>query len=86
MCGRLGYELIYTDIVLVFMKRKTGIETTDQYENIGHCKMSFERGYIAINPDFDESITSLRTAVAEEYTLDKELHIICRFLMPTGWL
>jgi hypothetical protein len=47
MCGRLGYELIYTDIVLVFMKKSTGIETTDQYENIGHCKVLLERGYIA---------------------------------------
>ena len=34
--------------------------------------MSLERGYIAINPDFDKLITSLRTAVAEENTLDKE--------------
>ena len=66
MCRRLGYELIYTDIVLVFMKRSTGIETTDQYENIGDCKMLLERGYIAINPALDELITSLRTAVAEE--------------------
>jgi len=31
-----------------------------------------ERGYIAINPAFDKLITSLRTAVAEENTLDKE--------------
>ncbi|CAN5298652.1 hypothetical protein BH18THE2_BH18THE2_43810 [soil metagenome] len=34
--------------------------------------MSLERGYIAINPTFDKVITSLRTAVAEENTLDKE--------------
>jgi hypothetical protein len=34
--------------------------------------MSWERGYIAINPTFDKLITSLRTAVAEENTLDKE--------------
>jgi hypothetical protein len=34
--------------------------------------MSLEKGYIAVNPDFDKLITSLRTAVAEENTLDKE--------------
>jgi hypothetical protein len=39
---------------------------------LGHYKMSLERGYIAINPVFDKLITSLRTAVAEENTLDKE--------------
>ena len=41
-------------------------------EMLGHCKMSLEKGYIAINPAFDKLITSLRTAVAEENTLDKE--------------
>ena len=34
--------------------------------------MLLERGYIAINPVFDKLIISLRTAVAEESTLDKE--------------
>ena len=79
MCGRLGYELIYTDIVLVFMKRSTGIETTDQYENIGHCKMLLEREYIAINSAFDELIISLRTAVVEENILDKECTLYADF-------
>jgi hypothetical protein len=41
-------------------------------EMLGHCKMLLEKGYIAINPAFDKLITSLRTAVAEENTLDKE--------------
>jgi hypothetical protein len=41
-------------------------------EMLGHCKLSLEKGYIAINPAFDKLITSLRTAVAEENTLDKE--------------
>ena len=41
-------------------------------EMLGHCKMSLERAFIAINPAFDKLITSLRTAVAEENTLDKE--------------
>ena len=41
-------------------------------EMLGHCKLSLERGYIAINPAFDKLIISLRTAVAEENILDKE--------------
>lgn len=39
---------------------------------LGHCKMLLEQGYVAINPAFDKLITSLRTAVAEEYILEKE--------------
>ena len=42
---------------------------------LGHCKMLLERdgGKIAINPDeFDKLITSLRTAVDNDGTLDKE--------------
>jgi hypothetical protein len=31
-----------------------------------------EKSYMAINPIFDKLITSLRTAIAEENTLDKE--------------
>jgi hypothetical protein len=34
--------------------------------------MLLERGYIAINPAFVKLITSLRTAMAEENTLNKE--------------
>jgi hypothetical protein len=42
---------------------------------LGHCKMILEddRGKIAINPDrFDKLITSVRTAVDNDGTLDKE--------------
>jgi hypothetical protein len=42
---------------------------------LGHCKMILENdgGRIAINPDkFDKLITSLRTAVDKDGTLDKE--------------
>ena len=39
---------------------------------LGHSKMLLEKGHIVINPAFDKLITSLRTAVAEENTLDKE--------------
>ena len=42
---------------------------------LGHCKLLFEDeggGRIAINPVFDKLITSLRTAVDDDGTLDKE--------------
>lgn len=39
---------------------------------LGHSKLLLEKGYIAINEKFDKLITSLRTAVATENTLDKE--------------
>ena len=42
---------------------------------LGHCKMLLEddHGKIAINPDgFDKLITSLRTAIDNDGTLDKE--------------
>ncbi|HJT49346.1 MAG TPA: DEAD/DEAH box helicase family protein [Nitrososphaeraceae archaeon] len=42
---------------------------------LGHCKMILERdgGRVAVNPDkFDKLITSLRTAVDNDGTLDKE--------------
>jgi hypothetical protein len=42
---------------------------------LGHCKMILEKdcGRIAINPDrFDKLITSLRTAVDNDGTLEKE--------------
>ena len=41
-------------------------------EMLGHAKMMLEKGFIAINPVFDKLITSMRTAVAEENSLDKE--------------
>jgi hypothetical protein len=41
---------------------------------LSHTKESLEYagGTIAINPKFNKLITSLRTAVANEYKLDKE--------------
>ncbi len=41
---------------------------------LGHCKMIVEdeQRKIAINPVFDKLITSLRTAVDNDGTLDKE--------------
>ena len=41
-----------------------------------------DRGKIAINPDkFDKLITALRTAVDNNGTLDKNLHLITTYLM-----
>jgi hypothetical protein len=48
---------------------------TEHKAMLGHCKMILESdgGRIAINPDrFDKLITSLRTAVDNDGTLDKE--------------
>jgi Terminase RNaseH-like domain len=40
---------------------------------LGHCKMILESEHkIALNPKFDKLITSLRTAVDKDGTLDKE--------------
>jgi hypothetical protein len=39
---------------------------------LGHCKLILEDSYIAIHPSFDKLITSLRTAVDADGTLDKE--------------
>jgi Terminase RNaseH-like domain len=41
-------------------------------EMLGHAKMILEKGQLAINPAFDKLITSLRTAVAEDNSIDKE--------------
>jgi hypothetical protein len=41
-------------------------------EMLGHAKMMLEKSYVAINPIFDKLITSLRTAIADENSLDKE--------------
>jgi hypothetical protein len=47
---------------------------TEHKAMLGHCKMILEREprKIAINPVFDKLITSLRTAVDKDGTLDKE--------------
>ena len=39
---------------------------------LSHCKMLLENGCIAINPDFDKLVTSLRTAIEDNGMLDKE--------------
>jgi hypothetical protein len=41
---------------------------------LSHCKqlMEYDNGTVAIHPRFSKLITSLRTAVADEWNLDKE--------------
>ena len=39
---------------------------------LGYSKLVLEKGYLAINKEFDKLITALRTAVSVENTLDKE--------------
>jgi hypothetical protein len=40
-------------------------------EMLGHAKLMMDEGYVAIHPRFSKLITSLRTAVATEDTVDK---------------
>lgn len=46
----------------------------EQKSMLSHCKqmMEYDNGRVAINPQFTKLITSLRTAVADEWSLDKE--------------
>lgn len=48
--------------------------STEHKSMLTNCKLLMERngGYISINPKFTKLITSLRTAVEEDGTLDKE--------------
>ena len=39
---------------------------------LGYSKLVLEKGYLAINKEFDKLITALRTALSIENTLDKE--------------
>jgi hypothetical protein len=55
-----------------YMKVQSVNFATRHKAMLGHSKLLLEKGYIAINDKFDKLITSLRTAVATENTLDKE--------------
>jgi hypothetical protein len=46
--------------------------STEHKELLGHAKHFIESGQVAIHPQHDKLITSLRTAVANEFTLYKE--------------
>jgi len=46
--------------------------STEHREMLGHAKMLMESEMVAINPIFDKLVISLRTAVENEGSLDKE--------------
>jgi hypothetical protein len=46
--------------------------STENKELLNHTKFLLEYGYLSINPIFTKITTALRTAVANEYSLDKE--------------
>jgi hypothetical protein len=57
-------ETVYDSNPLPFARQHKDI--------VVHCKMLLSKETIAIHPRFDKLITSLRTAVDNEGTLDKE--------------
>src|ERR671939_20512 len=83
---QIGEEADYDKVIARYRSEGLGDGSTDMKivpvnfnkehkAMLGHCKMILEgdRGKIAINPDkFDKLITSLRTAVDIDGTLDKE--------------
>jgi aromatic ring-cleaving dioxygenase len=83
---QIGEEADYDKVIARYKAEKLGDGTkdmrivpvnfnTEHKAMLGHCKMLLEHegGRIAINPDkFDKLITSLRTAVDNDGTLDKE--------------
>ena len=85
---QIGEEPDYDKVIARYRSEKLGDNSWSQDMKIvpvnfnaehkamlGHCKMILENdgGRIAINPDrFDKLITSLRTAVDNDGTLDKE--------------
>src|SRR5919201_1875060 len=83
---QIGEDADYDRVIARYRAEKLGDATKDmkivpvnfnsQHKAmLGHCKMILEddRGKIAINPDkFDKLITTLRTAVDIDGTLDKE--------------
>jgi hypothetical protein len=46
--------------------------STQHKDLLNHTKLLLEYGYLSINPSFTKITTALRTAVANEYSLDKE--------------
>ncbi|MFL6317135.1 MAG: hypothetical protein ACJ73C_10440, partial [Nitrososphaeraceae archaeon] len=83
---QIGEDADYDKVIARYRSEKLGDATkdmrivpvnfnTEHKAMLGHCKMILENdgGRIAINPDrFDKLITSLRTAVDNDGTLDKE--------------
>jgi hypothetical protein len=46
--------------------------STDQKSMLSHLYLMVNEGYLAISPKFEKLIISLRTAQANEYSLDKK--------------
>jgi hypothetical protein len=84
---QIGEDAEYDKVIARYRAEKLGDDwsqnmrivpvnfNTEHKAMLGHCKMLLEHddGRIAINPDkFDKLITSLRTAVDNDGTLDKE--------------
>jgi hypothetical protein len=83
---QIGEEADYDKVIARYRSQGLGEATkdmrivpvsfnTEHKAMLGHCKILLEHdgGRIAINPDrFDKLITSLRTAVDNDGTLDKE--------------
>jgi len=84
---QIGEEAEYDKVIARYRSEGLGYDATKDMKIVpvnfksehkamlGHCKMILEddHGKIAINPDkFDKLITSLRTAVDIDGTLDKE--------------
>jgi hypothetical protein len=55
-----------------FMKVKAIPFSTSGRSMLGNAVILMDKGKVAIDPKFDKLLTSLRTAVAENYQLDKE--------------
>ncbi|WP_337863826.1 hypothetical protein [Nitrososphaera sp.] len=55
-----------------FMRVKPITFGTEHREMLGNTALLVEKGWVAIHPNFAKLITALRTAVAEDYSLDKE--------------
>src|SRR5918912_1944438 len=84
---QIGEEADYDKVIAIYRSEGLGDSWSDNMKIVpvnfnkehkamlGHCKMILEQdpGKIAINPDkFDKLITSLRTAVDNDGTLDKQ--------------
>ena len=58
-----------------WMRIKPTAFGTEHREMLGNAALLVEKGWVAIHPKFEKLITALRTAVAEDYSLDKEATI-----------
>ena len=82
---QMGEEPNYEEIIKEAKNKKLNYLLTDMHVMpvnfstehkmmLGNCKILMEKngGYVSINPKFTKLVTSLRTAVEKDRTLDKE--------------